>query len=159
MLQEFLALPFPQQSRHKMTASPWPGVDAVGNPYASHLRAIARLAKTAEEARQWIVKVSYDKPLSTVYSRVPPEMASRWLEACQDAYATSHAWGPACAIERSGRLADIYIVNGLLQALNETIEHAAEYLGTVSDDRRDNGSRAAQMAARAVSQARFLNER
>ena len=56
-------------------------------------------------------------------------------------------------------MADIYIVNGLLQAINETIEHAAEYLGTAGDDRLAHGAMAAAMAARAVSQVRLLNDR
>ena len=49
------------------------------------------------------------------------------------------------------------VVNALLQAVNETIEHAAEYLSTASDDRFVHGAKAAAMAARAVSAARILN--
>ena len=138
------------------TPPPWPGVDPASTPYALHLRSIARLAKVAEEARQWMVEVGQEKPLPKAYNRVPSAMAARWLEACQDAYASSHDWGPACVIEAGGQRAHIYVVNSLLQAINEAIEHAADYLGTTGEDRFVHGARAASMAARAVSEARVL---
>lgn len=141
-----------------MTTPPWPGVEAAENPYALHFRSIAQLAKVAEEVRKWMVQVAQDKPLPKVYAHVPPEMAARWLEACQDAYASSHTWGPVCVIETGNRMAHIYVINGLLQAVNETIEHAAEYLGTSGSERFVHGARAAAMAARAVSHARVLND-
>lgn len=62
-------------------------------------------------------------------------------------------------IELKGHMAHIYLVNGLLQAINESIEHAAEYLGIAGDDRFVHSARASFMAARTVSNARALNNR
>lgn len=136
----------------------WPGIDPTGRPYDLHVRTLARLANVAEEARRWMVVVCQDVPLSKVLSKVPSDKAAHWLEACQDAYASSHKWGPACLVEQGERKAHILVVNGLLQAINETIEHAAEYLGMVGEDRFYHGTHAAIMVALALSKARVLNE-
>ena len=134
----------------------WPGVDVVPLPYSIHLRSIARIAQVAEEARKWMVAAAQDTPLQKVYTRVPADQAAHWLEACQDAYASSQQWGPSCPLEKEHRQAHIFLVNGMVQAINETITSGADYLSTAGSDRFAQGAHAAGMAARAVAHAQAL---
>lgn len=134
----------------------WPGTGLAPSALCAQLRSIARIAHVAEEARQWTVDAAYETPLSKVRAKVPTDLAIKWIESCQDVYASSHQWGPACVLEKTGEMAHIYAVHAMLQAINETIIAAASYLSMSEPDRFVHGARACQMAARAVTHARSL---
>lgn len=135
---------------------PWPGMAAAPEPYRAQLRSLAMLAGVAEEARQWLVDVAMDRPMEKVYSTVPPELAVKWIEACQDAYASGDQWGPIGESRRSAAMTHVYLVHGLLQSINKTIAAATNYMSMPDGDRYIQGSRAATSAARALADARAL---